>query len=214
MWREIVFACALAVSLGHAPVALAGPRPAGGDHWTPGLGATGGGRWTGAWAGRRAAAARLGDLAANWALTQLGKPYVWAAAGPRAYDCSGLTMRAWQRAGIALPHWTGTQWTAGPKIALSSLRRGDLLFFGRRTRDPGTIRHVGIYIGAGQMVHAPSTGDVVRVASIWRPHMVGVVRPLPRARPSRPRSPALLAGGRRQCPSPLISGLSVSACSS
>ncbi|NUT40150.1 MAG: C40 family peptidase [Thermoactinospora sp.] len=118
-----------------------------------------------------------GDLAANWALGQLGKPYVWAAAGPDTYDCSGLTMRAWERVGVNLDHWTGTQWTSGPHVPLDQLRRGDLLFFGHLSTDPGTIHHVGIYVGRGQMVHAPQTGDVVRVASIWRGDLVGATRP-------------------------------------
>ncbi|NUW43694.1 C40 family peptidase [Nonomuraea rhodomycinica] len=118
-----------------------------------------------------------GDLAANWALTQLGKPYVWAAAGPSSYDCSGLTMRAWEQVGVRLDHWTGTQWTAGPHIPYDQLRRGDLLFFGYESDDPGTIHHVGIYVGDGMMVHAPQTGDVVRVASMWRPDLVGATRP-------------------------------------
>ncbi|MGW4405325.1 C40 family peptidase [Nonomuraea sp. NPDC004702] len=118
-----------------------------------------------------------GNLAANWALTQLGKPYVWAAAGPDTYDCSGLVMRAWEQVGVRLDHWTGTQWTSGPHVPLDQLRRGDLLFFGRITEDPGTIHHVGIYVGQGQMVHAPQTGDVVRVAPIWRGDLVGATRP-------------------------------------
>ncbi|WP_214107444.1 C40 family peptidase [Acrocarpospora catenulata] len=125
----------------------------------------------------RAASAGLGGVAARWALTQLGKPYVWAADGPRSYDCSGLTMRAWQRAGVGLDHWTGTQWTSGPHVPLNRLRPGDLLFFGRRTADPGTIHHVGIFIGRGRMVHAPQTGDVVRIASMWRHDLVGATRP-------------------------------------
>ncbi|MEV0386362.1 C40 family peptidase [Nonomuraea sp. NPDC050643] len=119
----------------------------------------------------------MGDVAANWALTQLGKPYVWAADGPETYDCSGLTMRAWERVGVRLDHWTGTQWTAGPHVPLDQLRRGDLLFFAHVTTDPATIHHVGIYVGRGQMVHAPQTGDVVRVASIWRGDLVGATRP-------------------------------------
>ncbi|MFI6298386.1 NlpC/P60 family protein [Nonomuraea sp. NPDC050790] len=118
-----------------------------------------------------------GDIAANWALTQLGKPYVWAADGPGSYDCSGLTMRAWERAGVRIDHWTGTQWTSGPHIPLRQLRRGDLLFFGRITSDPGDIHHVGMYIGRGLMVHAPQTGDVVRIASMWRRDLVGATRP-------------------------------------
>ncbi|WP_219501354.1 C40 family peptidase [Nonomuraea ceibae] len=119
----------------------------------------------------------MGDVAANWALTQLGKPYLWAADGPASYDCSGLTMRAWERAGVRLDHWTGTQWTSGPHVPLDQLRRGDLLFFGYDKNDPSTIHHVGMYVAPGLMVHAPQTGDVVRIASMWRGDLVGATRP-------------------------------------
>ncbi|MFF5109675.1 NlpC/P60 family protein [Streptosporangium sp. NPDC000509] len=129
------------------------------------------------WALNVTAGSARGDIAADWALTQLDKPYVWAAAGPSAYDCSGLTMRAWERVGVALDHWTGTQWTAGPHVRLSELQRGDLLFYGQITGDPGDIHHVGIYVGRGLMVHAPQTGDVVRVAPMWRSDLVGATRP-------------------------------------
>ncbi|MFE3452743.1 NlpC/P60 family protein [Nonomuraea sp. NPDC059194] len=118
-----------------------------------------------------------GDIAANWALSQLGKPYVWAADGPSSYDCSGLTMRAWEKVGVRIDHWTGTQWTSGPHIPLNQLQRGDLLFYGRVTSNPGDIHHVGIFVGKGMMVHAPQTGDVVRVASMWRRDLVGATRP-------------------------------------
>ncbi|GLW10262.1 hypothetical protein Misp01_53900 [Microtetraspora sp. NBRC 13810] len=126
---------------------------------------------------KSASSSRMGDVAANWALTQLGKPYVWAADGPDSYDCSGLTMRAWEQVGVRLDHWTGTQWTSGPHIPTGDLRRGDLVFFGRITSNPGDIHHVGIYIGRGMMVHAPQTGDVVRIAPIWRSDLVGATRP-------------------------------------
>ncbi|GIH98244.1 C40 family peptidase [Planobispora takensis] len=119
-----------------------------------------------------------GDVAADWALAQLGKPYVWAADGPDSFDCSGLTMRAWERAGVRLDHWTGTQWTSGPRVPLGQLRRGDLLFFGQVTDNPGDIHHVGMYIGRGLMIHAPQTGDVVRIAPIWRGDLVGATRPV------------------------------------
>ncbi|GIH23750.1 hypothetical protein Aph01nite_20600 [Acrocarpospora phusangensis] len=122
-------------------------------------------------------ASAMGGVAARWALDQLGKPYVWAADGPAGFDCSGLSMRAWQQAGVNLDHWTGTQWTSGPHVPLGELRPGDLLFFGRVSDDPGTIHHVGIFIGRGQMVHAPQTGDVVRIASMWRRDLVGATRP-------------------------------------
>ncbi|GIH70821.1 C40 family peptidase [Sphaerimonospora thailandensis] len=128
-----------------------------------------------AWVGRLGAG--RGGLAAQWALKQLGKPYVWAADGPSGFDCSGLTMRAWQRAGVSLDHWTGTQWTSGRHVSLKNLRTGDLVFYGSLSRDPGTIRHVGIYIGRGLMVHAPRTGDVVRISPIWRHDLVGATRP-------------------------------------
>ncbi|MGV9596153.1 NlpC/P60 family protein [Streptosporangium sandarakinum] len=118
-----------------------------------------------------------GDVVADWALTQLDKPYVWAASGPRGYDCSGLAMRAWERAGIRLDHWTGSQWTSGRHVRLDRLHRGDLLFFGRLTGNPADVRHVGIYIGGGLMVHAPQTGDVVRIAPMWRGDLVGATRP-------------------------------------
>ncbi|MBX6386481.1 MAG: C40 family peptidase [Microbispora sp.] len=118
-----------------------------------------------------------GKTAAKWALKQLGKPYVWAAAGPSGFDCSGLTMRAWQRAGVSLDHWTGTQWTSGRHVPIKDLRVGDLIFYGRLSRNPGTIHHVGIYIGRGMMVHAPQTGDVVRISPIWRHDLVGATRP-------------------------------------
>ena len=114
---------------------------------------------------------------ANWALRQLGKPYVWAAAGPYSFDCSGLTMRAWQHAGIRLDHWTGTQWTSGPHVPLSRLRPGDLVFFASNTSDPSTIHHVGIYIGRGMMVDAPYTGADVRIDSILEPGLIGATRP-------------------------------------
>lgn len=124
-----------------------------------------------------ASGSQMGDVAANWALSQLGKPYVWAADGPSSYDCSGLTMRAWEKVGVRIDHWTGTQWTSGPHVPLNQLRRGDLLFFGYVSSDPGTIHHVGMYIGRGLMVHAPQTGDVVRIASMWRRDLVGATRP-------------------------------------
>ncbi|WP_433220929.1 NlpC/P60 family protein [Microtetraspora malaysiensis] len=118
-----------------------------------------------------------GGVAATWALQQLGKPYVWAAAGPSSFDCSGLTMRAWARAGVDLDHWTGTQWQSGQHVPIAQLQPGDLVFFGRLSQDPGSIHHVGLYIGRGLMVHAPQTGDVVRIAPIWRPDLVGATRP-------------------------------------
>ncbi len=131
-----------------------------------------------AWAWGSAASATQGDVAANWALTQLGKPYQWGAAGPDSYDCSGLTMEAWAHAGVQLLHYTGYQWQEGPHVPLDELRRGDLVFFATNTSDPATIHHVGIYIGHGMMVDAPYTGAFVRIDSIYAPGgLIGAVRP-------------------------------------
>ncbi len=118
-----------------------------------------------------------GNMAANWALQQLGKPYVWAAAGPGAFDCSGLAMRAWEQAGVQLDHWTGTQWTSGPHVPIGDLQRGDLVFFATDTADPNTIHHVGIYIGHQMMVDAPYTGVNVRIDTIYEPGLIGATRP-------------------------------------
>jgi len=130
------------------------------------------------WAWGSGASATQGDIAANWALSQLGKPYQWGGAGPDTYDCSGLTMVAWSHAGAQLAHWTGYQWESGPRVPLDQLRRGDLLFFATDTSDPSTIHHVGIYIGNGMMVDAPYTGAFVRIDGMYSPGgLIGAVRP-------------------------------------
>ncbi|MFI6456901.1 NlpC/P60 family protein [Streptosporangium amethystogenes] len=108
--------------------------------------------------------------AARWALTQQLKPYVWGAEGPNSFDCSGLVMWAYQKVGISLPHYTGNQWTAGTHISRNDLRPGDLVFF------YSDLHHVGIYIGAGLMVHAPRTGDVIHIATIDNRPFAGGVR--------------------------------------
>jgi cell wall-associated NlpC family hydrolase len=130
------------------------------------------------WAWGSGASVTQGDIAANWALSQLGKPYQWGAAGPDSYDCSGLTMEAWAHAGVQLLHYTGYQWEEGPHVPLNELQRGDLLFYATNTADPGTIHHVGIYIGNGMMVDAPYTGAFVRIDSMYQPGgLIGAVRP-------------------------------------
>ena len=116
--------------------------------------------------GLQEASAAQGDAAADWALTQLGKPYQWGAACPGSDDCSGLAMQAWARAGVRLLHWTGYQWVSGPHVPLARLRRGDLVFYAYNVADPATIHHVGIYLGCGLMVDAPYTGSFVRIDSI------------------------------------------------
>jgi peptidoglycan DL-endopeptidase CwlO len=115
--------------------------------------------------------------AVAFARSQLGKPYVWGAAGPSAYDCSGLTMAAYRSAGVWLPRVSRAQWNAGPHVGLGSLTPGDLVFYAYNTGDPGTIHHVGLYVGGGAMVEAPYSGASVRVASIGRRDYIGAVRP-------------------------------------
>jgi cell wall-associated NlpC family hydrolase len=106
-----------------------------------------------------------------FARAQLGKPYVYGAAGPSSYDCSGLAKAAWARAGVALAHYTGAQWNEGAHITRANLRPGDLVFFG------ADVYHVGIYIGGGDMIEAPHTGADVRIAYAFRSDYVGAVRP-------------------------------------
>jgi len=98
--------------------------------------------------------------AVAWALAQVGKPYCYAGTGPGCFDCSGLTMMAWAAAGVSMPHFSGAQFGAFPKVPLSQLQPGDLLFH----NDPGA--HVSMYIGGGQKVAATHTGDFVRVQSM------------------------------------------------
>ncbi len=106
------------------------------------------------------ASSQAAQVAVNAALAQRGKPYVWAASGPGSFDCSGLTAYAYKAAGIGLPHSSALQARVGQAVGRANLQPGDLVFF------YSPVSHVGIYIGNGQMVHAPTSGDVVKVASI------------------------------------------------
>jgi cell wall-associated NlpC family hydrolase len=117
--------------------------------------------------------------AVRWALAQLGDPYRWGATGPNTFDCSGLTSSAYLAAGVAIPRVSRAQWGAGPHVEVANLLPGDLVFYADNPRDPATIHHVGMYIGNGLMVHAPHTGDVVRIASIWRESYAGATRIVP-----------------------------------
>jgi peptidoglycan DL-endopeptidase CwlO len=117
--------------------------------------------------------------AVRWALAQLGDPYRWGATGPDTFDCSGLTSSAYRAAGVTIPRVSRAQWGAGPHVAVANLLPGDLVFYADNPADPATIHHVGMYIGNGLMVHAPHTGDVVRVASIWRESYAGATRIVP-----------------------------------
>jgi cell wall-associated NlpC family hydrolase len=105
------------------------------------------------------------------ALSQLGVPYVWGGATPgQGFDCSGLTMWAYHQVGVNLPHYGGDQWNAGIHISRSQLQPGDLVFF------YSDIHHMGMYLGDGKFVHAPHTGDRVRVAELASRPFAGAVR--------------------------------------
>lgn len=115
-------------------------------------------------------ATTVGTVALRAALTRRGDPYVWGAAGPSEFDCSGLVVWAFAQEGISLPHYTGSLWNSGMHVSRADLEPGDLVFFF------ADISHMGIYVGNGLMVDAPSTGQVVRVEQIWWNSYVGAVR--------------------------------------
>lgn len=108
--------------------------------------------------------------ALEWARREMGKPYVYGAAGPDAFDCSGLTQYVFGKAGIALDHYTGSQWNAGRHVDRSELQPGDLVFF------YSDLHHVGLYVGGGQMIDAPHSGASVRQEGVWWGDYVGAVR--------------------------------------
>lgn len=106
-----------------------------------------------------------------YARAQLGKPYVFATAGPDTFDCSGLTMMAWRQAGVSMAHFSGAQFNAFPHVSLSALQPGDLVFKG-----PGGRDHVALYIGGGMQIAATHTGDYVRLQPLGT-NLTGAVRP-------------------------------------
>jgi peptidoglycan DL-endopeptidase CwlO len=107
-----------------------------------------------------AASSQAAQIAVQTALAQVGKPYVWGASGPDAYDCSGLTMYSYAAAGVALPHSSSAQSGMGIPVSRDQLQPGDLVFF------YSPVSHVGMYIGNGQMVHASTSGTPVQVVSL------------------------------------------------
>lgn len=115
-----------------------------------------------------------GALVVKYALQELGKPYVWAAAGPNSFDCSGLTLFVYAKVGVSLPHSAEAQYGMGQRISRDSLQPGDLVFF---SSGGGYISHVGIYIGNNSYISAPRTGDVVKIQSLNRRGYVGATRP-------------------------------------
>jgi peptidoglycan DL-endopeptidase CwlO len=93
------------------------------------------------------------------AMRYLGVPYVWGGASPRGFDCSGLVVYVFAQIGVSLPHSTYALWNMGTPVSRDQLQPGDLVFF-------SGLGHMGIYIGGGQMIHAPHTGDVVKISSL------------------------------------------------
>ena len=93
------------------------------------------------------------------AMRYLGTPYVWGGASPGGFDCSGLVAYAYSQVGVSLPHYTGAQWNVGVPVSSGDLQPGDLVFF-------NGLGHVGIYVGGGNFIHAPHTGDVVKISSL------------------------------------------------
>ena len=105
------------------------------------------------------------------AKSQLGKPYVFGTNGPNTFDCSGLTQWAWAKAGVSMSHYTVSQYNEFPHIPLNALQPGDLVFF------KIDLGHMGMYIGGGMVIHAPQTGDVVKISPLSNFNVVGASRP-------------------------------------
>ena len=131
------------------------------------------------------------QVALSWAFAEVGTPYSWGGgteAGPTygfaqgahtvGFDCSGLTLFAYGHAGIHLDHYTGSQYLQGQRVSRAAdLQPGDLMFFATDVSDPATIHHVAIYVGQGQMIEAPHTGDVVKVSPARTVDFIGGTRP-------------------------------------
>jgi cell wall-associated NlpC family hydrolase len=142
------------------------------------------------------------EKALQYARRQLGKPYEWGAEGPKTYDCSGLTSQAWAHAGTPIPRTSQEQWARLPRVPLTDLRPGDLvIYFPEAT-------HVAMYVGNGEVIEAPRTGEKVKVSPIASHPLLGAVRPdgLPGARGTArpattdPQPPALLGPHDDQAP--------------
>lgn len=113
--------------------------------------------------------------ALRFAEHQKGKPYKWGGVGPKSYDCSGLTMRAYASAGITIPRVANDQYGAGEPIPLDHARPGDLVFFATDLTNPRSIHHVGIYVGNGKVLDAPYTGAFIGVRPLWTAGLLPVV---------------------------------------
>jgi cell wall-associated NlpC family hydrolase len=130
-----------------------------------------------------------GERAVRYAVEQLGKPYEWGAEGPAAYDCSGLTSKAWGAAGTPIPRTSQEQWARLERVPLAELRPGDLVvYFPEAT-------HVALYLGDGMVVQAPRPGARIKVSPIAANPVLGAVRPDPAGEPVRRYVPPELPAG-------------------
>ncbi|RAG81136.1 hypothetical protein DN069_34455 [Streptacidiphilus pinicola] len=111
------------------------------------------------------------QAAIGYAVAQIGKPYLWGATGPESFDCSGLTMRAWQAAGVDIPRTSQDQWAQLRHVSVSDLRPGDLIVYFRGAT------HVALYVGDGAIIQAPHPGGVVELAAAGSMPILGVLRP-------------------------------------
>lgn len=116
-------------------------------------------------------ASEAGKRAIAYATNQIGKDYEWGAEGPLTYDCSGLTLRAWEAAGEEIPRTSQEQWKRLPRVKVRDMRPGDLIIY------KGDASHVGMYVGGGEMVHAPRTGRQITIEGAGSLPIKGVVRP-------------------------------------
>lgn len=144
---------------------------------------------SGSWDG--SAPSEAARTAISWAFEEIGVPYSWGGGdengptegfaqgeGTVGFDCSGLMLFAYGKAGIHLDHYSQSQWGVGQRItSMADVLPGDLLFYAYDTSDPSTIHHVGLSIGNGKMIEAPYTGEVVRVHSAYRSDFIGATRP-------------------------------------
>lgn len=130
-----------------------------------------------------------GQRALRYAVEQIGKPYAWGAEGPSAFDCSGLTQRAWEAAGRGIPRTSQQQWARLRRVPLRQLRPGDLVVY----RPEAT--HVALYLGRGKVVHAPRPGERVKISPLAVYPVLGAVRPDPEQDGLNRGTPARTFGG-------------------
>jgi peptidoglycan DL-endopeptidase CwlO len=111
-----------------------------------------------------------------FAKRQLGKPYIWGGTGPKGYDCSGLQMTSYSHAGLSIPRTAAEQYAgAGTRVPLNEAKQGDLLFYASDVTKPSTVYHVAMYVGGGQLLDSPQTGENVQTDPLWTTDLLPVV---------------------------------------